>query len=166
MIAQEYALAHPETLLSVTFACTYGAPGPFCTRMFATWAELAPVMGVPFIMREVSLWAFTTTFFETRIKEVQEFEEAMAYMDQPTHAYLSQLHAIRQHNTLDRVGAVTVPTLVLAGEEDILIPVALSKQLSAKVPHATFALTRGGHGCMWEYPTEFNAAFLNFLASL
>ena len=35
MIAQEYALAYPETLRSVTLACTYAAPGPFCSRMFS-----------------------------------------------------------------------------------------------------------------------------------
>src|SRR5580693_6345659 len=29
MIAQEYALSYPQDLRSVTFACTYAAPGPF-----------------------------------------------------------------------------------------------------------------------------------------
>ncbi|MBC7679147.1 MAG: alpha/beta fold hydrolase, partial [Pseudorhodobacter sp.] len=32
MIAQEYALAHPEDLRSLTLACTYAAPGEFCSR--------------------------------------------------------------------------------------------------------------------------------------
>ena len=41
MIAQEYALAYGSDLLSVTLACTYAAPGPFCTRMFAMWAQIA-----------------------------------------------------------------------------------------------------------------------------
>jgi 3-oxoadipate enol-lactonase len=34
MIAQEYALAFPRDLRSLTLACTYDAPGPFCSRMF------------------------------------------------------------------------------------------------------------------------------------
>ena len=38
MIAQEYALAYPGDLRTATFACTYAAPGPFCSRMFAMWA--------------------------------------------------------------------------------------------------------------------------------
>ena len=45
MIAQEYALAYPDDLLSVTLACTYAAPGPFCSRMFSLWADMASVMG-------------------------------------------------------------------------------------------------------------------------
>ena len=66
MIAQEYALAYGSDLRSVTFGCTYAAPGPFCSRMFAMWADLAPVAGVPFVMRDVTLWAFTVPFFEQR----------------------------------------------------------------------------------------------------
>ncbi len=66
MIAQEYALAYPGDLRSATFGCTYAAPGPFCSRMFAMWADMAPVLGVPFVMRDVTLWAFTLPFFEQR----------------------------------------------------------------------------------------------------
>jgi 3-oxoadipate enol-lactonase len=56
MIAQEYALAHGDSLASVVLACTYAAPGPFCGRMYSQWAEMAPVMGPATIMRDVALW--------------------------------------------------------------------------------------------------------------
>ncbi|MDX6567814.1 MAG: hypothetical protein QOH15_392, partial [Gaiellales bacterium] len=66
MIVQEYALAYPGDLRSLLPACTYAAPGPFCSRMFALWEELAPVMGLKSVMQDVTLWAFTQEFFETR----------------------------------------------------------------------------------------------------
>jgi 3-oxoadipate enol-lactonase len=163
MIAQEYALAYPGDLRSVTFACTYAAPGPFCERMFSMWADMAPINGVPFIMRDVTLWAFTVPFFEQREEELREFEAEMASMAMPVEAYLAQLSSIRTHDTRDRIGTVRTPTLVLAGEEDILIPVRLSKQLHELVPGAAWATTRGGHACCWEHPKEFNQALLEFL---
>ncbi|HEX7266901.1 MAG TPA: alpha/beta hydrolase [Streptosporangiaceae bacterium] len=55
MIAQEYALAYGSGLRSATFACTYAAPGPFCARMFDMWAGMAPVLGIPYVMRDVTL---------------------------------------------------------------------------------------------------------------
>src|SRR5213082_2606180 len=76
MIAQEYAIANGSDLRSLTLACTYAAPGPFCSRMFAMWADLAPQLGVPFVMRDVTLWAFTVPFFEEREDEAKEFEAA------------------------------------------------------------------------------------------
>ncbi|HEY3952709.1 MAG TPA: alpha/beta fold hydrolase [Streptosporangiaceae bacterium] len=163
MIAQEYALAYPADLRSATFACTYAAPGPFCSRMFDMWAGMAPVLGVPYVMRDVTLWAFTVGFFEQRGPELADFETAMRYMDQPVHAYLAQLAVIQRHDTTARLGRLSVPTLVLAGEQDILIPVSLSRQLHDQIPGSQWATTKGGHACLWEYPAEFNGAFLEFI---
>jgi 3-oxoadipate enol-lactonase len=163
MIAQEYALAYPGDLRSVTFGCTYAAPGPFCSRMFAMWADLAPVLGVPFVMRDVTLWAFTLPFFTDRSADLAEFETAMRYMDQPVHAYLAQLAVIQDHDTTARLGEITVPSLVLAGEQDILIPVALSRQIHEGISGSEWATTKGGHACLWEHPAEFNQVYLDFV---
>ena len=127
------------TCARVTLACTYAAPGPFCSRMFSMWADMAPVIGVPFVMRDVTLWAFTVPFFKEREDELREFEGEMAQMPQAVEAYLAQLSSIQTHDTRDRVGGISVPTLVLAGEEDILIPVSLSKELHALIPGADLA---------------------------
>jgi 3-oxoadipate enol-lactonase len=164
MIAQEYALANPGDLRSLTLACTYAAPGPFCSRMFAMWADMAPVNGVPFIMRDVALWAFTVPFFEEREAEAEEFEGEMAQLAMPVAAYLAQLSSIRAHDTTDRLDRITVPTLVLAGEEDILIPVRLSRRLHDGVAGSEWAETPGGHACLWEHPEPFNQAVLGFLS--
>ena len=164
MIAQEYALAYASDLASLTLACTYGSPGPFCGRMFAMWADLALMGGVPTVMRDVALWAFTPPFFEDHPDEAAELDTAMAMIDQPLPAYLAQLHSIRHHDATGRLGSISVPTLVLAGATDILIPVALSKRLHDEVPGAEWATTRGGHACLWEFPEEFNSAVLQFLS--
>jgi 3-oxoadipate enol-lactonase len=163
MIAQEYALAYPGDLRSATYACTYAAPGPFCSRMFAMWADMAPVLGVPFVMRDVTLWAFTLPFFTERSADLEEFETAMRFMDQPVHAYLAQLAVIQNHDTTDRLSQISVPSLVLAGEDDILIPVALSRRIHEGIPGSQWATTKGGHACLWEHPAEFNETFLDFV---
>src|SRR6476619_5530529 len=52
MTAQKYALAYPDGVRSVSLACWYAAAGPFGSRVFSMWEEMAPVNGVPFIMRD------------------------------------------------------------------------------------------------------------------
>jgi pimeloyl-ACP methyl ester carboxylesterase len=116
-------------------------------------------------MRDVTLWAFTLDFFRTREAELAEFEAGMKYLTIPVPAYLAQLAVIQAHDTTDRLGRLTVPTLVLAGEQDVLIPTALSHDLHGLVPGAEWRTVAGGHGCLWEYPDDFNAAFLAFLQS-
>jgi 3-oxoadipate enol-lactonase len=165
MIAQEYALNYGGDLRTLTLACTYAAPGPFCSRMFAMWHDMAPVNGVPFIMRDVTLWAFTVPFFEEREDEAKEFEAEMAAMDMSVEAYLAQLHVIQTHDTTGRLAKISTPTLVLAGEQDILIPVSLSKRLQEQIPGADWTTTKGGHACMWEHPGEFNRTYLEWIGA-
>ena len=102
MIAQEYALAYGGDLKSLTLACTYGKADPFCQTMFAMWADLAKAVSVPFVMRDVALWAFTGPFFEERAGDAAEFAAAMASLDMSLEAYLAQLAVIQKHDALDR----------------------------------------------------------------
>lgn len=166
MIAQEYALAYPDDLKSATFACTYGKADPFCQTMFTMWADIAKEISVPFVMRDVALWAFTGPFFEERPADAAEFAEAMAGLDMSEEAYMAQLAVIQDHDTLDRVKALKMPTLVLAGEEDILIPVRLSRRLHEAIPGSKWVTTPGGHACLWESPAPFNTAYLDYLSGL
>ena len=166
MIAEEYAIAYPDDITSLTLACTYGTADPFCQQMFAMWADLARGLGVPFVMRDVALWAFTGAFFEQRPADAAEFGEAMAALEMPLEAYLSQLNVIQRHDALERAAQISAPTLVLAGEEDILIPVRLSQRLHDAIPGAQWATVPGGHACLWESPDIFNAVFIEFLSTI
>ena len=56
-----------------------------------------------------------------------------------------------------------MPALVLAGEEDILIPVSLSRRIHEGIPGSEWATTKVGHACVWEHPAPFNEAFLKFV---
>jgi 3-oxoadipate enol-lactonase len=165
MIVQEYALAYPGDLRSLIPACTYAAPGPFCTRMFALWEEMAPVMGLKTVMQDVTLWAFTQEFFETRQDELAEFEEAMATLQMPIDAYLAQLSSIQTHDTTARLGALSLPTTVIAGEEDILIPVDLTRRLQQGIAGSEWVTVPGGHACIWEHPEPFNDAVIAHVRS-
>lgn len=166
MISQEYALAYPGDLKSLTLACTYGKADAFCQTMFAMWADLAKGISVPFVMRDVALWAFTGPFFDERPDDAAEFAAAMASLDQSVDAYLAQLSVIQTHDATDRLDQIKVPTLVLAGEEDILIPVRLSRKLQAAIAGSQWKTVPGGHACLWESPDPFNAAFIDFVSTV
>ena len=180
MIVQAYALAYPNNIpdnpkmLSLTMACTYAQPTAFCTRMFALWADMAKTMSVQDVMRDVLLWAFTVPFFREREAEVEEFEKAMMGLDMSLEAYLAQLNVIQKFDSVAELKALKDRdevlgglekgrVMVLAGEEDILIPVVLSKDLQSLVKGSAWKTGKGGHGCMWEFPDDFNKIYLSFL---
>ena len=165
MIAQQYAIRNGDDLASLVLGCTYAAPGPFCSRMFSFWEDLAPVAGLGAVMRDVLLWAFTPAFFTEREAEAEEFAKALRFVNQPIPAYLAQLAAIQTHDSRQSLSSITMPTLVLAGEQDLLIPVSLQRELHSLLSGAEWAVTPGGHAFMWESPGEFNRAVLHFVES-
>jgi pimeloyl-ACP methyl ester carboxylesterase len=64
-----------------------------------------------------------------------------------------------------RVGEIDLPTLVVVGERDRVIPAAEGRALAAKLPHAEVVTLPGvGHLGYAERPPDFNAAVLGFLA--
>ncbi len=65
------------------------------------------------------------------------------------------------------LSVVTVPTLVIVGEEDTLTPPALSSTMASAIPGAHLArLPQAGHLASLEQPAAFNAALLGFLDRL
>jgi 3-oxoadipate enol-lactonase len=164
MIAQEYAIAHGGDLSSLTLCCSYAAPGPFCSRLFRLWRDMAQAMGIAAVMRSVTLRAFSLDFFHEREAMLREFEQGVE-VEQPLDAYLGHLEALQCHDTRPRLRAIRVPTLVLAGADDMLIPPALARELHQLIPRAELAVLKGGHTLPWEYPVAFNARLLAFLGA-
>jgi pimeloyl-ACP methyl ester carboxylesterase len=65
-----------------------------------------------------------------------------------------------------RLAKINLPTLVITGEFDPLVPPALSQRIAEAIPGAQYALVRGaGHNPMDERPREFERTLLAFLAA-
>ena len=62
---------------------------------------------------------------------------------------------------------ISVPTLVITGAEDEMIPVEESRKIAAAIPGATLVIVPGaGHLANLEQPEAFNDALTQFLATL
>lgn len=80
--------------------------------------------------------------------------------------FLRQLDALGRHDATDRLGGLTCPVLVLAGEDDCVAPLRYSRQLQALIPQAQLTVLRGvGHAPPIEDPGRFNDRLAEFLAA-
>jgi pimeloyl-ACP methyl ester carboxylesterase len=62
--------------------------------------------------------------------------------------------------------ALPMPTLLVWGDRDRLVPVEAGRGLARTIPDARFITIHGaGHQAMWEAPEAFSAAVLPFLTS-
>jgi len=181
MIAQELTLRHPERVRGLVLACTYAKPDAAIERQFETslgvfggsrgadgsinidLGKLDPMMFFQHLLPTV----FNAEFILTELpKLMQVFSGALQHgfsMD----AIMSQVVATQGHDTVDRLGQIKAPTLVLTGNSDLLIPSTCSDVLAAKIPGAKLVKIPGGsHGFNFETPDAFNKAVLDFLATV
>jgi 3-oxoadipate enol-lactonase len=164
-IAQELALARPDLVRSLQLHCTWGRTDPYTAALFTSWGELADAVGPVEVWRHMLLWAMTPEFYAAS-PEVVAGWLGMIASGPPSSAegFRDHVRACVAHDALDRLGAVTVPTLVTAGERDLSCRPAHAEELRAAIPHASFHVWQGvGHLPFVESPAEFASVSLDAL---
>ncbi|WP_455359009.1 alpha/beta fold hydrolase [Streptomyces sp. SYSU K21746] len=158
-IAQELALAHPELVRSLVLMSTWACADQYCRsllRFFHWMAEAAPSERA--MLEAFFLWVYSARAHEDGTV-AQIIDEALAFPHpQSTEAFQQQVAAFLAHDTLDRLHDITAPTLVLAGEVDILLPPRYGRIVAEGIPGATFeVMAKEAHQPFQEVPDTFNA---------
>jgi len=117
------------------------------------------------LVRPVSALLLGKTTLEKRPEVVAELRQTMGRHDrkQMPHA----LRAVfRRGPILDRLAAITCPTLVIVGDEDQSTPVDKSRRLAAAIPGARLDVVPGvGHLSAMEDPDAISTRVLAFLGA-
>ncbi len=168
MIAQEYALRHPQRVQALVLGgTTPGGPkavraGPDVIQHFATVASLPIPQAVERGMSLLYSDGFLATNKDWLLKRALEMAPLMA----PPHGLRGQAMAAMTHNTYDRLGSIGAPTLVLSGTADRIVPHPNSVLIAEGIPGAQLVAYEGaGHGFPVERADAVNEAVLGFLGA-
>ena len=99
--------------------------------------------------------------------DIEAFVRRLIKQQSPV-AIRSAIHRMMHRpDSTPMLPTVKVPTLVITGEEDELIPVDESRAMATAIPGATLVIVpRAGHLANLEQPEAFNNALHEFLAKL
>ena len=170
-VAQEIALVRPTLVRRLALAATgpKGAPGMHGWRediAAAARGESNP-QNLLYIM-----FAHTETSQARGMEFLGRFMERQEGRDAPTSdaARDAQYDAIVEwgipdHAALQRLTGIKNPTLVIQGDNDLMIPTKLSHLMAGLIPDAQIRIyPDAAHGFMFQYPTEVAAELNTFLA--
>jgi 3-oxoadipate enol-lactonase len=83
----------------------------------------------------------------------------------PPRGYAGCCHAIAALNLTDRLSAITVPTLIIVGEDDPGTPVSASQTIHEQIKGSELVILKSAaHLSNLEQPAAFNQALTAFLA--
>jgi pimeloyl-ACP methyl ester carboxylesterase len=72
---------------------------------------------------------------------------------------------IPDHGALQRLTGIESPTLVIQGDDDLMIPTKLSHLMAGLIPDARIRIyPDAAHGSLFQYPAEAAADVKEFLA--
>jgi pimeloyl-ACP methyl ester carboxylesterase len=158
-IAQELALRHPELVRSLVLQSTYARPDGLFRSQLRFWRWLPEVAPSERAFFEAFFtWVYTPRAHgDGTVDEI--VEEAMAFPhQQPLDAFQAQVDACASHDTANRLARIAVPTLVLAGEFDNILPPRCSRAVADAIPGARFeVMPEQAHQPFQEIPGEWNA---------
>ncbi len=167
-VAQELALAHPEQVASALMYATWG-------RCDGFQRSVITALRLPYAVRDMEA-ALTAAgiAFSPQILDDPNLEQMMAAMlpsfpqdEEQMQVTVEQWDADLAHDTLDRLGGITAPTLVIVGEQDLLTPTWQSKKVADAIPGARYELVTGpgaSHALHLERPDDVVRLVDDFLA--
>lgn len=168
MAAQELALRHPSRVDHLALLGTYARPDAKRRLILEDWADLARAG----ISQEILLRTRLAWTLEDRTLEQTELIDGMLkfFEDEGSPVshdlFVRQCEACLSHDTLDRLGQIQHPTLVICGRRDRLTPPTLHRELADHIPNARLVVLQyGAHLVMMESAERFNQVLLQFLDS-
>ena len=155
MIAQELALAQPERLRSLTLGCTYcGGPG---SQLMPEENARKLMEGLASGDRDKAIRASyevnLSPAFRAEESRYAAFHEMATRVPAAKQTIELQAQAIFGHDTSARLGEISVPTLIIHGAVDGVLPFPNGELIASLMPAARFeALEDVGHMFWWEQP--------------
>lgn len=166
-VAQELALRHPERVGTLVLASTWGQTDAFQASVFTAlshpWRTGHRDAGLAALGIAYSPELLNSPDFLPLMQQLAPlFPSTPAQMA----TVAEQWDADLAHDALDRLEQITAPTLVFAGEQDLLAPPSQGRAVADRIPGARFELLTGAgssHAGLFERSQEFTDLVLDFL---
>ena len=164
MIAQEFALQNPKRVRSLVLGCT-ACGGPLAVRAkpeanqmlmarAKMTAEQAAEAAIPFVYDP-----------GTSREKIDEDLNVRRPWFPRAEAYSAQLQGILDWEAYSRLDQINTPTLVIHGENDLLVPPGNGELIANRIPGAKLVLIpNAGHIFTTDQPDTSQKAVSDFLA--
>ena len=168
-IAQELVINYPGKVRSLLLGCT-SCGGERAVRMSQERTEkfmankgLSPE---EILRKDMDIY-FSDRYIRENPEAIKHFVEISMRYYQPPEAFFRQYDACLKHDTAERLKTISVPTLILTGDDDPLVPPENSRILKELMPKADlFFFDRCRHCFFIEEPDLFNDTALSFFDKL
>ncbi|MEP6784360.1 MAG: pyrimidine utilization protein D [Sphingomonadales bacterium] len=151
------ALESPELLDRLVVINGWARLDPHTARCFDTRLALLRDSGPRAYLHAQPLFLYPPQWISDHSDRVADEEEAHLAHFPGAEMVQRRIAAARLFNLADRLGDIQVPTLILAADDDMLVPPSCSERLAEGLPKGQLArFASGGHACNVTRAEHFN----------
>jgi pimeloyl-ACP methyl ester carboxylesterase len=167
MVAQNLALTHPDRVRRLVLICT--TPGgaahvPPPAEQLATFMAAADITDPVAAVRSTYPLHYSDAYAAAHDAEIVERSLATAHLRSTPQGRAGQLVAVNEHDTLARLPSLRVPTLVIHGGEDGVVPIENGRIIAQAIPGARLKIfPQARHIVFAECADEVNRDIIDFL---
>jgi 3-oxoadipate enol-lactonase len=161
-VAMELAHLAPEHVRSLVLVSASATLEPRLRELLLAWRDIYPRVLPGVFQRQANTWLFSWRFFErpTAVANVIRYAERAAV---PPEWFVAQVDAAAAHDAHAWLPELHVPSLVLTGEEDAMVPPRLGRILAERLPGARFVvIPQAGHSVNLEQQAQFHRELTTF----
>ena len=165
LVGLQLALDAPSRVASLALINAWARPNPHSVRCFDARLALLGACGPRAYVEAQPIFLYPAAWCAANAQRVaDEVEHALAHF--PGEANMrARIAALRAFDVDARLAQITVPVLVAAAEDDVLVPWTCSQRLADGLPNATLErMAHGGHAHSLTEAALFNRSLLAFLA--
>ncbi|MEM2960424.1 MAG: alpha/beta hydrolase [Candidatus Bathyarchaeia archaeon] len=162
LIAQKFAFYYPKKLGALVLVSTPAYMDSRLRLITMSWITATKIGGAVLRFDVAMPLIFGRNFLNNKLL-LKKLRERCKNLDISANILTSLIKGMEFLSPYQR-RKILAPTLVIAGDDDILIPVEHAKALAREIPKAELLILNNcGHNCAIERPEEFNYFVLNFL---
>ncbi len=164
MIGQGLALKSPERLKSLTLCNTMSVIREEMKEIWKSRIQTGERFGMPNLIEFTMERWFTESYREAETEDYQRIRAQ--FLETPIYGYVGCCHAIYNLNYVDQLNKISVPTHIIAGDQDLATPVAESRVMHDQIAGSSLTVIEGAaHLSNVEKTKAFNASLATFLQS-
>lgn len=164
-IAQTIAHWQPERVHKLVITCSVAKWNKATVWVFENLLAMAK-SGVRFdvILDAMLPWCFSSDFLEddVRVKAFKNLKRNDSYPQSLSNCQ-RQLHALATFDSRAWLNQITLPTLIIGAEQDIISLPSEVEYLASTLPNATLEMLPGGHSVPIHSPKVLANKICNFL---
>ncbi|HEV7658651.1 MAG TPA: pyrimidine utilization protein D [Allosphingosinicella sp.] len=158
------ALSAPERLDRLVVVNGFSRPDPHFVRCMEIRLALLRDSGVEAFIRAQPIFLYPARWISENSERLDAEEAGHIEQFQGSANVEARIAALLAFDIDDRLAEIATPTLMIAAEDDMLVPDSCSDRLVEALPNAGLQLMLGGHACNVSEPAVFDKILGAWLA--